>query len=169
MSVWGIVCFIAAYLLLAVMAFNVVMRSDWGLPLRLVAVLLVGALYWATMKSIPPLLGWPTTAMIAPRFNLIGVHIREPDKAGTDKGNIYLWVTDMEAGMGQYTPRAHVLPFTPELQTRVAEAGVKLRKNLPQMGEASEVEDDRGLGHRTGRTSVHLDFYDMPDPLFPEK
>jgi hypothetical protein len=53
------------------------------------------------------------------------------------------------------------------------EAGVKLRKGLPQLGEvrdedlgphAAPTDESRG-----GQMSVHIDFYDLPDPLFPEK
>jgi hypothetical protein len=67
------------------------------------------------------------------------------------------------------------VPYSNQLHQRIADAGNKLRKGLPQLGETKE-EDDKGGpieeakdGTRYGQKSVRVEFFDMPDPLFPEK
>ena len=79
----------------------------------------------------------------------------------------------MARGPGRAAPRAYRLPFSAELHSKVVEAGVKMRKGLPQLGELRE--DDLGPlvkptdETRGGQVSVDVEFFDLPDPLFPEK
>ncbi len=114
---------------------------------------------------MPDLLGWPTHAGMPPRFNLNALHVVEPDKSGVEKGAIYLWVTRFATDTSGVVPRAFVLPFTPELQLKVTAAGTRLRKNLPQLGEVIAARS----GDAHGRRARDFEFFDLPDPLFPER
>jgi hypothetical protein len=164
---------VAAYLLIALLLLILNLFTKWPWRVKALGIVLVSAFYLVTYYSLPPLLGWPTDAELPKRFNLVAIYVQEPDKATGDAGQIYLWLTDLERGPGRQEPRAYRVPFSGELHARVAEAGNKMRKGLPQLGELREEEvgphvrpTDEARG---GQASVAIEFFDLPDPLFPEK
>ncbi|MGE0385896.1 MAG: hypothetical protein AB7Q97_14275 [Gammaproteobacteria bacterium] len=165
----------AAYVLIALLLVALLVYSRWTWKVKAAAIAIVTAFYFVAYHSVPPLLGWPTGSALPQRFKLVAAFVREPDKATGASGAIYLWATDMLAGPGADTPRAYRLPFTPELHTRVVDAREKLRKNMPQLGEIKNDEERTGppgrpgTQRRPGQESVRIEFFDLPDPLFPEK
>ena len=169
MSTESVAGFIAGYGVVGLLLLNVLFCTRWMWWLKLGALLAVTALFYTTYHSIPDLLGWPTRNGLPERFNLMGLEIVEPDKSGANKGQIYLWVTELNLHQAPKVPRAFALPFHPELQVKLATAGTKLRKRMPQLGERTATPFESGpatLGHAD--KSINLDFFDMPDPLFPE-
>ena len=162
---------IACYVLVALLLLSINLYSNWSWKIKAFTIIVVSLFYLLSYYSFPPLLGWATRDDLPERFNLVGVYVEEPDKLTGAKGEIFLWVTDMEAGPGHNEPRAYRLPFTAELHAKVVEAGTKLRKNLPQLGELEEEGPGGRPLDRTqmGQESVNIEFYDLPDPLFPEK
>ncbi len=164
---------IAAYVLLGVLLVSLNLYSRWAWPVKIFGIVLVAVFYGVTYRSIPPLLGWPTQQNLPERFNLLALYVQEPDKATGDEGAIYMWVTDLGRGFSNVRPRAYEVPFSAELQQKAVEAGSKLKKGLPQLGETKEAElGPNGQPRDTteqGQASVSIDFYDLPDPLFPEK
>lgn len=168
----GVAGLVAAYVLVALLLAGLLIGSGWSWRIKAAMVLVVSAFYVVTYVSIPPLLGWPTDERLPERFNLVAVYVQEPDKVTGASGDIYLWITDLMAEPGAAVPRAYRLPFTPELHAKVVEAGNKLRKNLPQLGEVEELPETgmRPLDtSQMGQESLSIEFYDLPDPLFPEK
>lgn len=157
----------AAYVVLATLLFALLRDRRWPWPVKAGLGGAVVALCVLTAKALPTLLGWPTHAVPPARFNLLAVHVQEPNKASGDPGGIYLWAADMAAGAGGAAPRAYRLPFGAELQTRVTEAGNKMRKGLPQLGEARVSSHNRA--GETARSVLEIEFFDVPDPLFPEQ
>jgi hypothetical protein len=166
---WGIAGIIVAYAVVALLLVNVILCTGWSWHLKVVCTLAVGGLYYVTWLSIPPAVGWPTRQIPPGQFNLLGTHVQEPDKTSGAKGVIYLWVVDINHELGKRLPRAHALTFTPELHTRVTEAGNKLRKRLAQLGEVESGSAAELHDLKTAQQMMHLRFFDMPDPLFPEK
>ena len=164
---------IAAYTIIALSLISLNLYTKWSWRVKATAVVLVSAFYVVTYFSIPPLLGWPTSEDLPQRFNLVAVYVTEPDKATGRDGEIFLWATDLERGPRGAEPRAYRVPFSGELHARVVEAGNKMRKGLPQLGEVREeqlgpharpTDETRG-----GQETVAIEFFDLPDPLFPEK
>jgi len=161
---WGIDGIVFAYLVLALLLASLLFKTRWGWYIKSTAVVLVGILYYLTWQSYSPLIGWPTSVDLPKRFNLVGISVEEPDKTTQAKGKIYLWVTDMEQQLGRHVPRAYILPYSSALHAKVTEAGKKMRKNLPQLGEVEIIKDSA-----SGKRDASIQFFDMPDPLFPEK
>jgi len=164
---------IIAFVLLAMLLLSLNLYSNWSWPVKASAIVLVSLFYLVSYFSFPPLLGWPTKDNNIPeRFRLVAADVQEPDKiAGTD-GAIYLWLTDMTSGNNSKVPRAYQLPFNNNLHKRVVEAKAKLNKKLPQLGEITEDDSPTEQvkdNSRGGQVSVKIEFFDMPDPLFPEK
>lgn len=164
---------VAAYVLIALLLIGVNLYSSFSWRAKVLLVVLVSAFYVVTYYSFPPLMGWPTSAELPKRFNLVAIYVEEPDKTTGDPGEIYLWLTDLEKGPARNEPRAYRVPFDGELHAKVVEAGTKMRKGLPQLGElvdkkvgphARPTDESRG-----GQKTVDIEFFDLPDPLFPEK
>lgn len=173
MVLLGTTGLIAAYVLLALLLLCLNLYTRWSWPIKAAMIVVVSAFYLVTYFSLPPLLGWPTEAELPRRFNLVAIYVVEPDKSTGSKGEIFLWATDMAEGPRGAEPRAYRVPFTNELHSRVVEAGNKMRKGLPQLGEVSEEKTgpsarptDQSQG---GQKSIAIEFFDLPDPLFPEK
>lgn len=171
MNSQSLAAFLAGYVIIVLLLLNVLFFTRWMGWVKVGALCVVVGLLIATYRGVPSLIGWPTARGLPPRFNLVGLNVVEPDKSGANKGNIYLWVTDLNLDGSKRVPRAFVLPFHPELQMKVVAAGTKLRKSLPQLGEITdkpfETPTSSGIQHAT--RDINLDFYDQPDPLFPER
>lgn len=164
----GMVLLFSAFAVLLLMLAVVVFRSSWPWWARLGSVAAVGLLIAVTWRSYPPLQGWPTAFELPERFRLDGVHIVEPNKSTDAEGAIYLWVTSFGESTGLPRPRAFQLPYDPGLQVRLLEAASKLRKNLPQLGEVVS-RDSKASSGGHGPEIPDIRFYDLPDPLFPER
>ncbi len=164
---------IAAYVLIALLLLGVNFYTSFSWRIKAMLVVGVSAFYIVTYYSLPPLMGWPTNTELPKRFNLVAIYVEEPDKVTGDPGEIYLWLTDLVKGPGRNMPRAYRVPFSGDLHAKVVAAGTKMRKGLPQLGELV----DEKLGpharptdaSRGGQKTVNIEFFDLPDPLFPEK
>lgn len=161
-----------AYVLLALLLLSINLYSHWSWWVKAGVTVLTSAFYIVAYLSIAPLLGWPTEAEPPKRFHLIAAHVQEPDKKNGFDGHIYLWARDLSAATDS-EPRAYRLPFSAALHERVVEASTKLRRGLPQLGEIesqatgvpARVEDATQLNAQ----SAQIKFYDLPDPLYPDK
>ena len=164
---------IAAYVLIALLLIAVTLYAQFSWRIKAGLIAIVSAFYIVTYFSFPPLLGWPTDEELPKRFNLVAIFVQEPDKTTGDPGEIFLWLTNLERGARRNEPRAYRVPFNDELHAKVVEAGTKMRKGLPQLGEVV----DENLGpharptdeSRGGQETTNIEFFDLPDPLFPDK
>ncbi len=169
MSYTSHAAFIAGYVVLGLLMLNVLFFTRWMWWVKLASVLAVAGLSVVTWRSLPDLLGWPSARGLPERFNLTAMHLVEPDKSGANKGAIYLWVTAFNIDGSLRVPRAFVLPFHPELQAKLAVAGTKLRRGMPQLGEiSSRPFESRPAAGAHSDQFVNLELLDTPDPLFPE-
>jgi hypothetical protein len=164
---------VAAYVIVALLLLWLNLYTRWSWRIKAALVVIVSAFYYVTYVSLPPLMGWPTDADLPKRFNLVAIYVLEPDKTSGSEGEIFLWATDLESGSHRQPPRAYRVPFNGELHARVVEAGNKMRKGLPQLGEVSEEQIGANATpkdeSRSGQKSIAIEFFDLPDPLFPEK
>ena len=164
---------IAAYILIALLLVSLNLYTPWSWRVKASLIVIVSGFYLVTYFSLPPLLGWPTDDALPQRFNLVAVFVREPDKSTGAEGEIFLWATDMAKGPRGVEPRAYRVPFTGELHAKVVEAGNKMRKGLPQLGEINEEQLGPHIrptdATHGGQKSMAIEFFDLPDPLFPEK
>ena len=164
---------VAAFVLTALLLLGVNLYANFTWHLKALLVIVVSAFYVVVYYSLPPLMGWPTDASLPKRFNLVAAYAQEPNKRTGDSGELFLWVTDFNQGSGAREPRAYRIPFEPDLHAKVVEAGTKVRKGIPQLGEV--VDENLGTMGRpsdetsTGQESTDIDFLDLPDPMFPEK
>ncbi len=161
----GVPGLVAAYVALAVLLLSLHLYSNWSWWVKLAATGVLAAFYFVTYSSFPQLLGWPTPYDPPKRLYLIGIDVAEPDY-------VYLWARDLDQGLGLSTPRAYRLPYTKTLHREAEEAGRKLRKRLPVIGEINSApmtgraaED----GEVTKVKTPQIKFIDAPEGLVPLK
>ncbi len=168
----GIGGLVTAYVALALLLLSINLYSNWSWKIKAVTIVLTSVFYVVSYLSFPPLLGWPTTDTPPERFQLIGSYVVQPNKLTGDKGSIFLWLTRFEDLATQEKPRAYELPYSNELHELIINANSKLNKGIPQLGEMEDrdnVIDKLKDAPRSGQKTVKIEFYDMPDPLFPDK
>ena len=161
-----VLALLGAYALLVLLLANVLFATRLPWAAKLLAIGLGAGLFAFTWQTLPQLAGWPSRALPPERFNLAALEVQEPDKSGANKGVIYLWVTRLASNTAEVVPRAYELPYSAELQLKLTAASTKLRKRMPQLGETVPGKAST-TGH--GPANIDLNFYDMPDPLFPER
>ena len=172
MYILGITGLVAAYVLIALLLLSINLYSNWGWKVKAGSIIVTALLYVVTYLSFPPLLGWPTGEQPPERFRLIGADIVQPDKATGAEGMIYLWLKDLDDLSGRTQPRSYKLAYSADLHEIVIAAKSKLNKGMQQLGEFKEPPDSNVQdvdARRGGQKSVEIEFYDLPDPLFPDK
>ncbi len=167
----GISGLIAAYIIIAILLLSVNLYSSWSWKIKASLTILVACFYLVSYYSFPPLLGWPSDDVPPKRFRLLAEYVQEPNKhLGTD-GAIYIWATNMDGDPSVIEPRAYKLPYSNAMHQKLIDVGKKLRKKMPQLGETEDPDAPNATpkDKRGGQVSVNIQFYDLPDPLFPEK
>lgn len=117
-----------AFILLTslVLWFVIGSKGLWGL--KAATILLTLYLCLSVNFSLENLVGWPSNQQPPKEFRVHWVVIKEPNKKTGDKGDVYVWVTDMNpkekddgsffisfANENMYKPRAYRLEYSKEL------------------------------------------------------
>jgi hypothetical protein len=106
--------------------------------IKVAGVVAMSALYIATFYWAEGLLGWSAAIALPDRFKLIAVRVVEPDLLHKRSGAIHLWVEAMDdRNIPSGEPRAFLLPYSPQLASKVSEAGDEIKKGHPQGGMAN--------------------------------
>ncbi len=162
-----------AYVFVALLLLCIILYSRWGWPVKVAATVTTAAFCLVSYASIPDLLGWPIAQDLPHRFRLHAAHIQQPDKLSKSKGTINLWVTDAEDLAQGGVPRAFQFPYSPPLHEVVINATARMGKGVPQMGEFTNPHATAIAGLHdpaaAGQAAPPVTFFDIPDPLFPDK
>jgi len=169
----GIAGLLVAYVAIALLLLSINLYSNWSWKIKAASILATTLLYIVSYISFPPLLGWPTGEIPPERFRLIAADVVQPDKASGEKGMVYLWLKDLDDLSGRTRPRAYALAYSDRLHEMIINAKSKLNKGMAQLGEFKLPNDSHvreiDTFKRTGQKAVNIEFYDLPDPLIPDK
>jgi hypothetical protein len=169
LSVTGI---ITSYLIIAVLLINMVIYSKWSLKVKTVGCIITAVFFLVSIMSFPPLFGWATSENLPVRFRLISAYVQQPDKLSGDEGTIYIWLTKLDDLTTVQVPRNHKLPYSNVLHEKIINANAKLDKGIAQLGEFEDKQDFAMIGKDGSNIELNsnqIQFYDLPDPLFPDK
>jgi hypothetical protein len=158
--------------LLALLLLSINLYSNWSWPVKAATIVITSVFYIVAYFSVPPLLGWPTSAELPQKFKLNAVYVQQPDKATGEEGAIFLWLTGIDDLKPESVPRSYRLPYSDPLYEAVNDARIKLKKGMEQLGEVKKPEAGAERVDKPARTtqvSSPIKFYDLPDPMFPEK
>ncbi|MGI9229305.1 MAG: hypothetical protein ACR2P9_05545 [Gammaproteobacteria bacterium] len=168
----GIIGLVSAYILTVLLLLSINLYGGISWKLKAVSIVAATCFYVVTYLSIPPLLGWPSGGDLPARFRLVAAEVQQPDKQSGQKGAVFLWLKDLRDLSLTAKPRAYELPYSDHLHEQVIRAKSKMEKGLPQLGEFREPDGNaievENL-NRFAQDSHNIDFYDLPDPLIPEK
>ncbi len=171
--IMGQVGIISCFFLLAFLLLILNLFSHWHWKIKSISIVIVMMFYLVCYFSFPPLLGWPTEQTVPKRFKLVSEVIKEPNKQKGTKGSIYLWATDLAEDPDEVIPRSYRLPYTTKMHKLVVEAGNKVRKGIPQVGEVADGGNfgmvDPSDTYQGGDVSIALEFFDLPETVLPEK
>ena len=167
----GITGIVAAYILIGLLLLSINLYSRWSWQVKAAATILTSAFYVITYFSFPPLLGWPTTQYPPEQFLLVSTHVVQPDKETGEDGGIYLWLMAIKNLQNPSEPRAYRLEYSNALHEKIIEAETRMEKDIPQLGEFKKPADNfsRFEGQKRGVKSAAIEFYDLPEPLSPQK
>ena len=168
----GITGLISSFLILILLLVSVLFYSKLTLKIKVVGGVISLIFFIISYFSFPPILGWATTEYPPVRFRLIAAYVKQPDKLSGEEGNIYLWLTKLEDLTTVQSPRSYKLPYSDVLHEKIINANAKLDKNIAQLGEFNVKQEISILSTEQSKIefiSDHIQFYDLPDPLFPEK
>ncbi len=168
----GVSGLIAAYILTAVLLLSINLYSNWSWKVKAGTIIITSLFYIITYISYPELLGWPTPDNPPERSRLIATHVEQPDKITGAEGSIYIWITRIDNLASSNPPRAFRLEYSNDLHEKIVNVNSKLDKNIAQLVEFEDhdnVIDELRDAPRSGQKSVNIKFYDLPDPMFPDK
>lgn len=170
----GITGIITAYILVAVLVLSVNLYSNWSWYVKLGLIVVTSIFYIITYISMPPILGWPTEQDPPDRFRLISAYVEQPNKLTGDEGGIYLWLTEIDDLSDTPEPRSYRFPYSDPFHEKILKAQSKLKRDILLLGEFEEEDKEVGslenlTRNRATNISAKISFYDLPDPLFPEK
>jgi len=167
----GITGIIAAYILLALLLLSINLYSKWSWQVKAATIVLTSVFYVVTYYSLPAILGWPTSQNPPLQFRLLATHVAQPDKEKNTSGTIYLWLSKITNMTELSEPRAYEFDYSTELHEKIIHANAKLDNDIAQIGEFKEPDDifNEVNEQRRGVRSIKIEFFDLPDPLFPDK
>lgn len=172
-SQFGIGELTTAYVIVGTLLLCLLLRAAWSWRVKAAAIAAMSACYVVIYSSWPAIVGWPTRQDVPGEFRLVAGYVQHPDRLNGEEGSIYLWAAAAGSRPLDGVPRAYQLPYSVELQTRVAEAGEKVKQNIPQLGKSGKEAGRAGRvplsGRQFGQQSSELEFHDMPAPVVPEK
>jgi len=172
MLIFGTTGLVTAYVLIGILLLSINLYSNWSWKVKAGTIIITSVFFIITYFSYPHLLGWPTTENPPERFRLIASHVQQPNKVTGESGAVFLWLTQIDDLASNIPPRAYRLEYSNELHELVINANSKLNKGIPQLGEFEDQEnviDELRDAPRSGQKTVKIEFYDLPDPLFPDK
>lgn len=187
-----------AYAALGTLLLVVLARSGVSRRYAISAVMAMTSLYIATFYWASGLLGWSAPLAVPDRFKVVATRVLGPDLVHRRPGAVHLWIEELdERNIPSGEPRAYVLPYSPELASRVSAAQTEINKGNAQGGtsrtftyglgngapEGANVRnisqgvaaggDPSGGGildpSAIGGQSKSVDLIPLPPPLLPQK
>lgn len=163
---------IIAYVLLAALLLLVLVYGRLYFGFKLILVIMVAALYHFSYQGWKEVQGWPSQTSLPEYFLLHASVIDEPDQVEGNKGQIFIWASELKGSFPASEPRAYVLPYDQDVHSSLEDALRNMRNGVVELGakksrEAGSKSADYRFG--VGEENFILKFTPLPDPALPEK
>ncbi len=184
-----------AYVVLALLLLIAVTRARLPWLAKATAIAVTSAFYVFVFFRLEGFLGWPATAALPPRFELLWAQVVDRDLASNEVGAIHLWVAELnDANVPSRTPRAYVLPYSAPLAEKIEKARTEITQGHPQFAKPWDYEGGQGLDTPDGLVQARgvgvggdpsgggildmkfltgggssIEFAPLPPPLLPPK
>jgi len=169
-----------AYVALAAMLLNLNLATPRRGAIKVIAIVLVTALYVGAWHGHKALLGWASDDPLPERFRLHYATVEDPDKAARKPGTIYLWVSSLDGPAARREPRAYRITWDAATARAVLDALAEVERGVAMEGSATalsgtgrvravepaeRVQVDGGAGEPPAK----IDFRPVPTPPLPPK
>lgn len=145
-----VLCLVAAYVAVAALHLTLLSRSSLSRLVKVAATLAMTGLYVIVFYSTQGLLGWSAALALPDRFKVVATRVVEPNVVRKEPGAIHLWVEELdERNIPSGVPRAFLLPYSPELASRVHTAQSEINKGNAQAGTSRLFVPTSGTGDGT--------------------
>lgn len=132
-----------AYAALGALLLMVLVRVSISRAAKLAAIGIMAALNVGVFFWTQALLGWSSATAVPGQFQLLWARVVEPNPARGLAGAIHLWVEALdENNIPSGEPRAYVLPYSPGLAVKAADAQSEIKKGTPQGGRSQTFAPD---------------------------
>ena len=131
----------AGFIFISVLLLLLNLRTDYHWSIKAGMIGIASLFYLITLITLPAFYGWPTLDPLPQKFRLLAHEIDEPAN-DSDKGAIYIWISSLNSD--QARPRAHQLPYHPELHSRLTAAQKRIEFGHTIAGEISDDTDGNG-------------------------
>jgi hypothetical protein len=184
-----------AYVVLRVLLLIAVTRARLPWPAKAGAIAATSAFYVFVFFRLEGFLGWPATAALPPRFELLWAQVVDRNLVSNEAGAIHLWVAELnDANLPSRTPRAYVLPYSAQLAEKIEKARAEITKGHPQFAKPWDYNGGQGLDTSDGLAQARgggvggdpsgggildmkfltgggpsIEFAPLPPPLLPPK
>ena len=183
MLLLGEIELIAAYVVLAAILLSIALWNRVRWWIKAATIVVTFGFFFISFASVRQILGWPTSAEMPDRFELVWAFVQEPDEATQSSGAIYVWamtlpgdgpVDQAELYMpgaidtrvkADQRPRAYIAPYTRYLHQQVEAAKIRMVDGVRQIG----VTDRKPKKPGEDAPQSQFSFYDRPDPILPPK
>lgn len=140
-----------SYAALGTILLVILARSGIDRRFAVMAAILMSAFYIATFYWVAGLLGWSAPLALPDRFKVVATRVLEPDLVHKRPGAVHLWLEELdEHNIPSGEPRAYVLPYSPELTSRVSIAQEQINKGNAQGGTSRPLAYGVGNGAPEG-------------------
>jgi hypothetical protein len=141
----------AAYVVLGVLLLIAVTRARLPWPVKAGAIAATSTFYILVFFLLQGFLGWPATAALPPRFELLSARVVDRDLVSNEAGAIHLWVAELDdANLPSRTPRAYVLPYSAKLAEKVEKAQAEINRGNRQFAKPWDYRGGQGLDTADG-------------------
>jgi hypothetical protein len=141
----------AAYVVLGVLLLIAVTRASLPWPVKAGAIAATSTFYILVFFLLQGFLGWPATAALPPRFELLSARVVDRDLVSNEAGAIHLWVAELDdANLPSRTPRAYVLPYSAKLAEKVEKAQAEITRGHPQFAKPWDYTGGQGIATADG-------------------
>lgn len=186
-----IIALAASFAVLISLLIIAVLSSRLPTLVRGLLTLLAIGLMFVTYWGIAEIRGLPSDTAPPELFRMHWARIVEPNKISGENGSIFLWIEELdEDNYPTGLPRAHQLPYTPELADAIETALAAIASGEEVAGEIAEgaaeistaeqlalemtAEQNAQTNTSMGERVISIDFGDirfgaLPAPVTPEK
>jgi len=182
----------AAYVVLGVLLLTLGLFSRVAWWVKAAAIVITSVFFVEMFFATKDLRGWPRSAQLPARFQLLWVRVIEPDLKSANPGAIFLWIEEVdENNVPDGVPKSYRLAYSRPLADRAAKARDEIMAGKPQQGLAQDLDgadaqqdakqEQGGPRVDQGMTTVDLEqfrllqnlqrveFTPMPGPVLPPK
>lgn len=152
----AIAAIVAVYALLAVLLLSLNIASLWRWWVKAGAIIVTAIAFVCSYLAISGLLGWPSSAAMPDRFQLLATNVLEPDRKTGAAGAVFMWVQEInEDHLPTASPRAYQVPYSSSLAEDIQAAQEHINAGDQIMGEmgTSEEGDSEALAAAEGELS----------------